>query len=146
VTDVIQIQLSGDKNVRAAFADLRDYLPKQALRIAVRKAAEFLDGLIVLVAPKLTGKLARNIEVHTHKGPTTIRARVTVNIVGKASDPHNAFYWKFLGEGFHTKKGDFRKYPFIANVVDSKNREAAQMVIDSVDGAITRAEAKASKG
>jgi len=146
MTDIVQIKLSGDKNIRAAFADLRDYLPKQALRTAVQKAAQFLDGLIVLVAPKLTGRLARNIEVHTHKGPSTIRARVTVNTVGKAGDPHNAFYWRFLEEGFHTKKGDFRKFPFIANVFDSKNREAAQMVVDSVDSAITRAEAKAKHG
>ena len=145
MTDFLQVKLSGDKDIKAAFADLRDYLPKQALRTAVLKAAQYLDAFIVLVAPKRTGKLARNIEVHTHSGPATIRGRVTVNTVGKAGDPQNAFYWRFLEEGFHTRRGDFRRYPFIANVFDSKNVQAAQIVVDSVDQAIDRAEKKAAR-
>lgn len=153
MNDGVQVTLSGDKDIKAAFADLRDYLPKNALRTAVLKAAQFLQGFIVLMAPKLAhstseraaGQLARNIEVHTHSGPETIRGRVTVNTVGKANDPENAFYWRFLEEGFHTKKGDFRRYPFIAPIFDSKNVEAAQIVVDSVDQAIDRAEKKAQR-
>lgn len=140
--DFIRVQLTGDKDIVAAFRDLRDYLPK-TLRSYVRAAAQFLQGFIVLVAPKLTGKLARNIDVGTHATDATMRARVIVHTEGKAEDPENAFYWRFLEEGFHTRKGDFRKYPFVAGVFDSKNQQAAQTVIDSIEKAIDRAELKA---
>lgn len=141
----IQMTLTGDRDIVAAFKDLREYLPKNALRTAVRKSSEFLLRMIVLAAPKLTGKLARNIIVKTKMTAHTIRARVAVNTIGKAGDDQNAFYWRFLEEGFHTRRGDFRQYPFIAGIVETYNRDAAQNVIDACEEAIDRAEAKAKR-
>lgn len=141
----IIVTLKGDKDIVAAFRDLRDYLPNTALRTAVRLAAQLLAQFIALVAPKLTGRLVRNIVVRTHATAKTIRARVTVNTQGKRGDDSNAFYWRFLEEGFHTRKGDFKQYPFVAGVFDSKSREAAQEVIDACGLAIDRAAAKAKR-
>jgi hypothetical protein len=143
--DPVVVNLEGHRDVIEAFRDLKEYLPKSAVRTSVRQAAQFLQGFIVLVAPKLTGKLARLIRVAVHKTAGTIRARVIVPTEGKVDSPNNAFYWRFLEEGFHTRSGDFRKFPFVAPVFDSKNREAAQLVIDSVEGAIDRAERKAKR-
>lgn len=145
MTDVTTVNLIGHREVVEAFRDLKEYLPKHALRNAVRKAAAFLQQLIALVAPKLTGKLARNIAVKVRTTAHTERARVIVNTMGKEDNPLNAFYWRFLEEGFHTRSGDFRQFPFIAGVFDARNRQAAQMVIDAVEGAITRAERKAKR-
>jgi HK97 gp10 family phage protein len=138
-------ELKGDKDVLAAFRDLREYLPKTPIRNATRKAATMLAQFIALAAPKRTGKLVRNIVVRVHATAKTIRARVTVNTQGKAEDPQNAFYWRFLEKGFTTGrgKGVFIKFPFIAPTVASKQQEAAQFVVDEVDKAIDRAESKA---
>lgn len=141
----VKVTLQGDKDVVAAFRDLRDYLPNNVLPKSVREAAQFLQGILALIAPKFTGRLSRNIVVKTHQTAATTRARVVVNTIGKAGDPQNAFYWRFLEEGFHTRKGDFRRYPFITAVFDQKNVEAAQIVIDSVGAAIDRATAKAQR-
>jgi HK97 gp10 family phage protein len=143
MTDSITVQLKGDKDIRAAFRDLRDYLPKSALRTSVRVAAQFLQAFIILVAPVLTGRLRRNITVATHATGSTIRARVVVETQGKRGDPNNAFYWRFLEKGFHDRAGKFHIFSFIQGVFDSKNREAAQTVIDSVEKAIDRAEQRA---
>lgn len=139
------ITLSGDRDLVAALKEFRDYLPKQALRSAVRKAAQQMAQYVALAAPKLTGRLARNIVVKTKATEKTIRGRVTVNTRGKKDDPENAFYWRFLEEGFHTRSGEYRKFPFIAPTFDAKNREAAQFVIDAVEEAIERAERKAKR-
>jgi hypothetical protein len=141
----VSVNLTGIHDVREAFRDLREYLPKSALRTSVRRAAEFMLGFLVLVAPKLTGRLARSIHVMTRKTEHTIRGRVVIDTHGNRDDPDNAFYWRFLEEGFHTRRGDFRQFPFVAHVFDDKNREAAQTVIDSVDEAITRAERRAKR-
>jgi hypothetical protein len=145
MSEDVEIELRGHKDVRAAFQDLREYLPKQLERSAVREAARFMLGLIVLVAPKLTGRLARNIDLKTRRTAGTIRARVVVNTRGKAGDPENAFYWRFLEKGWHTASGRLLQFPFVAGVFQSKNREAAQKVIDAVEQAIDRAELLAKR-
>lgn len=141
----VKITLSGDRDLVAAMQDFREYLPKTALRQALRKAAELLTQFIALVAPKLTGRLARNIAVKVKQTAKTTRAGVIVNTRGKAGDENNAFYWRFLEEGFHTRSGEFKKYPFIHGVFDQKNREAAQLVLDSIEAALERAEKKAAR-
>jgi HK97 gp10 family phage protein len=145
MTDESWIRLEGDKDVRAAFRDLKDFLPKQALRTAVRKAAELLLDFIVLAAPKRTGRLARNIAVKTSRTDGTVHGRVIVNTRGKRGDPENAFYWRFLEKGWHTRAGGLHRFPFIAGAFEAKNREAAQEVINSVDDAIDRAERRAKR-
>jgi HK97 gp10 family phage protein len=144
---IASFELKGHKDVAAAFRDLRQYLPKTPIRNATRRAATMLAQLLALVAPKRTGKLARNIVVRVRATASTIRARVTVNTKGKADDPENAFYWRFLEKGFTTGrgKGKFEKFTFIAPTVSAKANEAAQFVVDEVDKAIDRAESKARR-
>jgi HK97 gp10 family phage protein len=145
MNDDVEITLQGHKDVRAAFQDLRDYLPKQAIRTAVRKAADLLAAFIEQSAPRRTGRLARNIEVKTRKTASTVRGRVIINTVGKSGGAENAFYWRFLEKGWHSRAGRFFRRPFVTGVFESKNREAAQEVINSVEQAIDRAERKAKR-
>jgi|SRR6185312_3111080 len=145
MTDSVTVDLKGRTDIIEAMRDLRSFLPKNALRSSVRQSAVYLQQLIALVAPKLTGKLARNIVVKTRITAKTVRARVTVNTIGNEDNSENAFYWRFLEEGFHTRSGQFRQFPFVVGVFDSKNRTAAQMVIDSCEKAIERAERKANR-
>jgi len=140
-----QIQLQGAKDAVAAFRDLREYMPKNALRAAIRNAASFVLGIVVLLAPKLTGRLARNIRVAVKITDKTLRARVVINTRGGPESDQNAFYWRFLEEGFHTRRGDFRRFPFVVTAFDNTKQRAAQMLIDSVDASIARAERKAKK-
>lgn len=141
----VQIQLSGDTDVKAAFAQLRAGLPLRLERQALKRGASLLQGLIVLVAPVLTGRLRRNIEVHTHKGPSTIRARVTVNTEGGRDDQNNAFYWRFLERGFH-RAGRFIIKPFIGPVFNSQAARVAQFAADDLDQELKRAEQRAQRG
>lgn len=141
------VTLKGDKDVIAAFRDLREYLPKTPIRKAVRAAAQMLAQTIALLAPKLTGKLARNIVVRVRRTANTVRARVTINTVGDAKNDQNAFYWRFLEEGFHVGRGKGRliKLPFIVTAFQSLKERAAQEVVDEVGHAIDRAERKAKQ-
>lgn len=139
------VKLSGDRDVIEAFRDLRQYLPKNPIRGAVRKAAKQLEAAILDRAPQLTGKLKRNISVRVRITKKTARARVIINTKGKAENERNAFYWRFLEEGFRTRRGDFRRYPFVQSVFDAQSASAAQHVVDQVDRAIARAERRANK-
>lgn len=142
---IVTVKLSGDKDIVAAFADLRDYMPRSAMRTAVRKAAQYMAQFIALVAPKLTGRLASNIAVKTTQSAHTMRGRVVVNTAGKVGGSQNAWYWRFLELGFHTKSGAARRFPFVQGVVEAKTQAAAQVVIDACGAAIDRAERKAAK-
>ena len=142
----ITVQLKGHIEVMAALRDLKEYLPKNPLRNAVRKSAQMMAQLVSLVAPKDTGNLAKNIVVKTRATPQTVRGRVVVNTIGKASKTaQNAFYWRFLEKGFHTRSGQFHQFPFVEGVFTKKGADAAQEVIDVVEQAIKRAAIKAGR-
>ena len=148
MSEFVRVQLDGVTDIRAAFKELRDYLPKKALRTALRQGAEYMDGFIVLMAPRMaggTGRLKRNITVKARDTDGTTRARIVVSTKGGRNDDRNSFYWRFLEEGFHTRRGDFKRFPFIASVFNAKNKIAAQFAIDAMDQALIRAEGKARR-
>jgi HK97 gp10 family phage protein len=141
----ITVELRGLTDVRAAFRDFKEYLPKTPLRNAVRKAAQSMAQLVALVAPRATGNLAKNIVAKTKYTLTTVRGRVAVNTLGKARGPQNAFYWRFLEKGFRTPSGQARRFPFVEGVFRAKGAAAAQEVVDAVDQTIKRAERRARR-
>ncbi len=142
--DSVTVQLKGTEDVIAAFRELREEMPSNFLRSAVKKGAQLLQGLLEAAAPVLTGRLARNISVRTHETAQTIRARVTVNTVGKAGNPSNAFYWRFLVKGWHDRAGVAHQEDFVTPVVQAKEEAAAQEDYDAVERAIDKAEQKAA--
>jgi HK97 gp10 family phage protein len=144
---IASIELKGNRDIVAAFRELRETLPKTPIRTSTRRAALMLTQFIALAAPKRTGKLARNIVVRVKATSKTIRARVVVNTKGKSDNPENAFYWRFLEKGFTSGRGHgpHVELPFIAPTVAAKQQAAAQMVIDEVEKAIDKAEARAKR-
>lgn len=145
MADKITIDLIGDVEVMAALKELKEELPKDPLRKAVREAAKFLLGFIVAVEPELTGRLKRNTRIRTRKTAHTVRARVVVNMSGGRDSPDNAFYWRFLEKGWHTASGAFHQFPFVGAVFNSKGSAAAQTVIDSCEKQVAKAQARIAR-
>lgn len=142
-SDRITVQLVGHDDVIAAFKELQDELPRTWIRNSLRAGATLLYNALLQYVPYRTGKLARNISVKTQQAGDWLRARVTVNKIGKASDPANAFYWRFLEKGWHDRGGQAHREEFIEPAVEAHQRDAAQLVIDSVGAALDKAEARA---
>lgn len=145
MNDSLDLRLTGERDIIAAFRDLQQHLVKNALRKALRAGAKLLLEAIQSRTPQRTGKLLRNISVRVRATRKTLRARVTVNKRGKEGDPNNAFYYRFLEKGFTTRGGEKRIFPFIEPAVMASQQQAAQIVIDELDNAIKRAEKKAQR-
>lgn len=145
MVDSVKAELHGARDIVAAWKDLRDYVSKTALRRAVREAAKIMLSLIHDLAPFRTGRLKSNISIRTRVTRETIRARVTINTRGKANDPKNAFYWRFLEQGWKTAKGAIKRFPFVSVAFEGRKQQSAQQVVDEMDKAIKRAERKAKR-
>jgi HK97 gp10 family phage protein len=143
MSDQVKVSLVGNRDVIAALTDLRAYLPKTALRSAVRQAAKIMAELVQQLARLRTGKLRSNIAVRVTRRKDGVHARVIVNTQGKADNPKNAFYWKFLEKGFHTRDGRALKFPFVSIAFEGRKKQAAQQVFDALEKAFKRAEQKA---
>jgi len=141
--DGVTVQLVGHQDVVDALNNLRDELPRSWLKNALKDGAQFLYEALLRYVPYKTGKLARNISVRTQQAGDWMRARVTVNTIGKADDPANAFYWRFLEKGWHDRAGRAHVEEFLKSPIEAHEQRAAQMVIDAVGAAIDEAEAKA---
>lgn len=78
-------------------------------------------------APKLSGKLSKNIVAVTAKVSENSRATAGVRVreEGKASNPRNAFYWKFKELG--TSK--MPATPFIRPAFDATEQQAGDAAI-----------------
>lgn len=146
--DGVTVTLKGDKDIVAAFNDLRDYLPKQALRTSVRKACQLMYDAVEPHIPRFSGRLISNVIIKTKQTAQTIRARLVVRTEGTRASPNNSFYWRFLEKGWHTRDGVEHKHQFASQAIEAVQNAAAQEVIDATEAAIDRAEqkAKATRG
>ncbi|MDZ8593177.1 HK97-gp10 family putative phage morphogenesis protein [Escherichia coli] len=82
----------------------------KVLRDATRAGAEVMRDAVVERAPERTGKLKKNVVVLTQRSKRRGEIISGVHIRGrnlrtgnsdnsmKASDPRNAFYWRFVGK------------------------------------------------
>lgn len=96
-----------DRDLVAALREFTDTVARKVVRQALRKIASTIRDAIAAAAPKLTGKLAENIAVTTAFSAARgiVKSRVIVRTEGKASDPRNAFYWRFVNFGHLTRPG-----------------------------------------
>ncbi|MGJ0639549.1 HK97-gp10 family putative phage morphogenesis protein, partial [Xenorhabdus bovienii] len=115
----------------------------KVLRQATYAGATVLRDEARQKAPKRTGKLARNIVASNQKirkGEASAGVYVRgANAKGtnsdksmKASDPRNAYYWRFLENG--TSK--MAAQPFIRPAFDRKSDEAAEFAMKRLNQAI----------
>lgn len=91
-------------------------------------------------APKRSGKLSKNIVAVTAKVTEQSRATAGVRVRerGKAEDPSNAFYWKFIELG--TSK--LPAAPFIRPAFDATEQQAGDAaiakVLEALDKVLTK--------
>jgi HK97 gp10 family phage protein len=147
--DGITVQLKGDKDCVAAFKELREFVRGNPFRQAVRAAAELMLQEIYQRIPVRTGKLVSNLRIVTKRTAATIRARIVINMAGKAEDKNNAFYWRFLEFGHRTREdggiGFVAPRPFITPAFESAREPSAQTVLDTFEAGLNRAEARAKR-
>lgn len=81
-------------------------------------------------APKLSGKLSKNIIAVTAKVSENSRATAGVRVreEGKASNPRNAFYWRFKELG--TSK--MPATPFIRPAFDATEQQAGDAAVNKI--------------
>lgn len=141
--DGLTIELKGGKEVSAALRSLRDELPKNVIRSALRYSADRMRRVIIGFAPRRTARLVQAISVKTRSRGGVARAQVVVNVAGSRDDPRNAFYWRFLEKGWHSRAGIPYRREFIEPAFRTEGNDAAQSVITALETAIAKAEAKA---
>lgn len=148
MTDGVQVQLKGDRAIVAEFTQLKDYLPKQFLRTAVRKGAQRMYDAVYPHLPFKSGRLVANTSVATHKTANTIRARLIISTRGARDSITNSFYWIFLERGWRTKNGVLHKHEFALKAIEATAQAAAQDCVDAVDAALAKAEqtARSNRG
>lgn len=87
-------------------------------------------------APKRSGKLSKNIVAVTAKVSENSRAAAGVRVreEGKASNPRNAFYWRFKELG--TSK--MPATPFIRPAFDATEQQAGDAAIEKITQALDK--------
>ena len=122
----------------------------KVLRYATRAGAEVLRQEVEDRAPVLTGKLKKNVVVVTQKGRRRGEIASGVHIRGvnpdtgnsdnkmKASNPRNAFYWRFVELGTSTMPA----HPFVRPAFDTRQEEATQAALARMNQAIDEVLAK----
>ncbi|WP_149455226.1 HK97-gp10 family putative phage morphogenesis protein [Escherichia albertii] len=118
----------------------------KVLRDATRAGAEVMRDAVVERAPERTGKLKKNVVVLTQRSKRRGEIISGVHIRGrnlrtgnsdnsmKASDPRNAFYWRFVELGTINMPA----HPFIRPAFDTTEELAAQIAIQRMNQAESR--------
>lgn len=152
--DSVMVALEGDRDLVAAFKELRNDMGRKYLMSAVRKGANIMKTIIAANAPEDTGKLRRNLRIRTRKTKETVRAGVVINQRGKKGDPNNAYYWSFIERGHRARQGNktvgpprmVAPNPFVRRSWDAWSRNAVRMMFQAFEKAIDRAAAKQRRG
>lgn len=118
----------------------------KVLRDATRAGAQVIRKEVIAKAPVKTGKTRKNVVVVTQKSRRRGEISSGVHIRGvnprtgnsdttmKASDPKNAFYWRFVELGTVNAPA----HPFVRPAFDAREAEAAQAVINQANAAIDK--------
>ncbi|MCC3703485.1 HK97 gp10 family phage protein [Rouxiella badensis] len=118
---------------------------RDVLRQATRAGAAVFRDEVAAKAPRLTGKLARNVVVLSHRNRNGT-ASAGVHIRGtnprtgnsdntmKASNKNNAFYWRFVEMG--TSK--MPAHPFVRPAYSAKEGEATDVAFAKMNEAIDK--------
>lgn len=122
----------------------------KVLRDATRAGAEVLKEEVIARAPVRTGKLKKNVVVVTQKSRRHGDISSGVHIRGvnprtgnsdntmKASNPRNAFYWRFVEMGTI----NMPPHPFIRPAFDVRQEQATEVAIRRMNQAIDEALSK----
>lgn len=140
----INLDFSGLDEIARDLETLSRAENNKVLRDATRAGAEVLREEVIQRAPERSGKLKKNVVVLTQKSRRRGEISSGVHIRGrnmrtgnsdnsmKASDPKNAFYWRFVELG----TVNMPAHPFVRPAFDTRQEQAAQAAMERMNRAI----------
>ncbi|HDR2642814.1 TPA: HK97 gp10 family phage protein [Enterobacter asburiae] len=146
----ISLDFSGLEEISRDLELLSRAENNKVLRDATRAGAEVLKDEVIERAPERTGKLKKNVVVVTQKSRRRGEISSGIHIRGrnmrtgnsdntmKASDPRNAFYWRFVEMG----TVNMPPHPFIRPAFDVRQEQATEVAIRRMNQAIDEALSK----
>ena len=146
----ISLDFSGLEEISRDLELLSRTENNKVLRDATRAGAEVLKDEVIERAPERTGKLKKNVVVVTQKSRRRGEISSGIHIRGrnmrtgnsdntmKASDPRNAFYWRFVEMG----TVNMPPHPFIRPAFDVRQEQATEVAIRRMNQAIDEALSK----
>lgn len=146
----ISLDFSGLEEISRDLELLSRAENNKVLRDATRAGAEVLKEEVIARAPVRTGKLKKNVVVVTQKSRRRGEISSGIHIRGrnmrtgnsdntmKASDPRNAFYWRFVEMG----TVNMPPHPFIRPAFDVRQEQATEVAIRRMNQAIDEALSK----
>lgn len=143
------LDFSGLAGLSEDLATLSKAENRKVMRDATRAGATILKDEAVSRAPVKSGKLKKNIVVITQRErngaiASGVHIRGTNPRTGasdkkmKASDPRNAFYWRFIEMGTSTMP----PVPFVRPAYDAREEDAVNAAFAEANAAIDRALSK----
>ncbi|EPT8875291.1 HK97-gp10 family putative phage morphogenesis protein [Cronobacter dublinensis] len=140
----INLDFSGLDEIARDLETLSRAENNKVLRDATRAGAEVLREEVIQRVPERSGKLKKNVVVLTQKSRRRGEISSGVHIRGrnmrtgnsdnsmKASDPRNAFYWRFVELG----TVNMPAHPFVRPAFDTRQEQAAQAAMERMNRAI----------
>ncbi|EOL9019483.1 HK97-gp10 family putative phage morphogenesis protein [Cronobacter dublinensis] len=140
----INLDFSGLDEIARDLETLSRAENNKVLRDATRAGAEVLREEVIQRAPERTGKMKKNVVILTQKARRRGEISSGVHIRGvnprtgnsdntmKASNPRNAFYWRFVELG----TVNMPAHPFVRPAFDTRQEQAAQVAMERMNRAI----------
>jgi HK97 gp10 family phage protein len=104
--DGVTVSLPGARDLIAELKEFKEDVARRMVRKVLRDIGEFMLTRLRANAPIRTGKLRLNLDVVTRwkSRSGVMQAKVIVRTQGKAGDPRNAFYWRFVEYGWRLRR------------------------------------------
>lgn len=150
----VEFKIANAGDLVAQLKAFKEDVAVSTVRGSTRRIAQYLLMRVKHVTPAFTGKLRFNLGVKTRfvKRRSVVAAHVFVNTRGKADNPRNAFYWRFVEFGHKTrpsKKGngkgqrDIPGQEFVTKTMLASQAQVAQMFFDDLQKSLDRAKRRA---
>lgn len=142
----VNLDFSGLEDIARDLETLSRAENNKVLRDATRAGADVLKTEVINRAPVRTGKIKKNVVVVTQRSRRRGEISSGVHIRGvnprtgnsdntmKASNPRNAFYWRFVELG----TVNMPAHPFVRPAFDTRQEEAAEAAIARMNSAIDK--------
>lgn len=107
----MEASLVGHRDLIAELRALKENIAVRVSKKATKLVAEYFERLVRANAPVFTGKLRFNLFVRAAyvRARGVIKAILGVRTQGKADNPRNAFYWRFVEWGHKTRPLNVKK-------------------------------------
>ncbi|MDU2939133.1 MAG: HK97 gp10 family phage protein [Enterobacteriaceae bacterium] len=142
----VNLDFSGLEDIARDLETLSRAENNKVLRDATRAGADVLKTEVINRSPVRTGKMKKNVVVVTQRSRRRGEISSGVHIRGvnprtgnsdntmKASNPRNAFYWRFVELG----TVNMPAHPFVRPAFDTRQEEAAEAAIARMNSAIDK--------